>query len=170
MKVRSIALAFLLCALTVAVAAPRASAANVGGFIPVAPQTLNWTSTSQTAMTGVLSAVKITSVTRTATGLVASGLAVVNTTTGTIIAPFSGATLDPSGTCPILHLEIGPINLDLLGVIVNVPNPIVIDITAQSGPGNLLGNLLCDVANLLNGNPLNLNQLAALLTQLLAGL
>jgi hypothetical protein len=29
--------------------------------------------------------------------------------------------------------------------------PIVLDITAQSGPGNLLGNLLCGVTGLLNG-------------------
>ena len=29
--------------------------------------------------------------------------------------------------------------------------PIVLDITAQSGAGNLLGNLLCGVSNLLNG-------------------
>ena len=29
---------------------------------------------------------------------------------------------------------------------------IVVDIDAQSGPGNLLGNLLCAIANLLNNN------------------
>jgi hypothetical protein len=29
--------------------------------------------------------------------------------------------------------------------------PIVVDITAVSGSGNLLGNLLCGVSNLLNG-------------------
>jgi hypothetical protein len=40
---------------------------------------------------------------------------------------------------------------------------IVLDITAQSGPGNLLGNLLCSVANLLN-NP---NGLANLLNNIL---
>ena len=45
-----------------------------------------------------------------------------------------------------------------------------LNITAQSGPGNLLGNLLCAVAGLLNG-PTGLNailtQIAALLNQLL---
>ena len=44
-------------------------------------------------------------------------------------------------------------------------------ITAQSGLGELVGNLLCAIANLLNvGLPLNtvLGQIAALLNQLLA--
>jgi len=33
-------------------------------------------------------------------------------------------------------------------------NRVVLTIDAQSGPGNLLGNLVCAIANLLNGNPL----------------
>jgi len=71
-----------------------------------------------------------------------------------------------TGSCDILHLELGPIDLDLLGLVVHV-NQIVIDIDAQSGPGNLLGNLLCGIAGLLDqGVPVN--QLANLLNQLLA--
>jgi hypothetical protein len=57
---------------------------------------------------------------------------------------------DPAGLCRILHLDIKPISLDLLGLQVNT-SEIVLDITAQQGAGNLLGNLLCGVANLLNG-------------------
>ena len=43
-------------------------------------------------------------------------------------------------------------------------------ITAVPGNGNLLGNLLCDVANLLNGGGLNglLGNLTTLLNQILA--
>jgi hypothetical protein len=52
-------------------------------------------------------------------------------------------------TCDILHLDLGPLNLDLLGLRINL-SEIVLDITAQAGAGNLLGNLLCGVANLLN--------------------
>jgi len=77
-----------------------------------------------------------------------------------------------TGQCPILHLVLGPLNLDLLGLQVSL-NQVVLDITAQSGPGNLLGNLLCAVANLLNnGGPLSnvLNQIVGLLNQILAGL
>ena len=52
-------------------------------------------------------------------------------------------------TCEILHLDLGPLSLDLLGLQIDLSR-IVLDITAQPGPGNLLGNLLCGVANLLN--------------------
>jgi len=70
-----------------------------------------------------------------------------------------------TGTCNILHLDIGPIALDLLGLKVNL-SEIILDITAETGAGNLLGNLLCSVANLLN-DP---NGLARLLNQILAAL
>jgi hypothetical protein len=52
--------------------------------------------------------------------------------------------------CPILHLELGPLDLNLLGLRVQL-NRVVLDITAIPGPGNLLGNLLCAVAGLLDG-------------------
>ena len=65
--------------------------------------------------------------------------------------------------CEILHLDIGPISLDLLGLQVNLSR-IVLDISAQPGAGNLLGNLLCSVAGLLD-NP---SGLARLLNQILA--
>lgn len=51
--------------------------------------------------------------------------------------------------CPILFLDVGPIFLDVLGLQVDI-SQIVIDITAVAGEGNLLGNLLCAVAGLLD--------------------
>jgi len=68
----------------------------------------------------------------------------------------------PTASCEILHLELGPISLNLLGLVVNL-NQVVLDIEAQPGPGNLLGNLLCAVAGLLD-NP---NGLAQILNQIL---
>jgi hypothetical protein len=56
-----------------------------------------------------------------------------------------------NGTCKILHLELGPLDLNLLGLQVHL-NQVVLDVTAQSGPGQLLGNLLCGVAHLLDNN------------------
>ncbi|WP_347108622.1 ABC transporter substrate-binding protein [Paenarthrobacter sp. S56] len=56
-----------------------------------------------------------------------------------------------TGSCQILHLDLGPLDLNLLGVQVHL-NEVVLDITAVPGPGNLLGNLLCAVAGLLDGN------------------
>lgn len=64
-------------------------------------------------------------------------------------------------TCTILHLVLGPLDLNLLGLLVHL-NQVVLDITAQSGAGNLLGNLLCAVANLLNGTSPTLSQLLSL--------
>jgi len=76
--------------------------------------------------------------------------------------------LDSAATqasCQILHLVLGPLDLNLLGLMVHL-NQVVLDITAQPGPGNLLGNLLCAVANLLNGGGA-LSQLVSLLNQIL---
>ena len=56
------------------------------------------------------------------------------------------------GTCRILHLVLGPLDLDLLGLEVHL-NRVVLDIVARRGPGRLLGNLLCAVAHLLDGPP-----------------
>jgi hypothetical protein len=167
MRVRSIVFAAVLCALAIVAVAPAASAQT--GFIPVANQSLNLGS----AGTGTLTAVKITKITNQGGQLVASGLATVTTATGTAIGTFTNAPLAatqiPTGpnTCPILHLDIGPISLNLLGLVVTVPNNIVLDITAVSGPGNLLGNLLCAVVNLLNQSPSPLQQIVALLNQII---
>jgi hypothetical protein len=59
-------------------------------------------------------------------------------------------TASAAATCPVLHLDLGPLNLNLLGLTVHL-NEVVLDINAVSGAGNLLGNLLCGVSNLLNG-------------------
>ena len=53
-------------------------------------------------------------------------------------------------TCPILHLDLAPISLNLLGLTVDLSR-VVLDIAAQSGAGALLGNLLCAVVGLLDG-------------------
>ena len=61
-----------------------------------------------------------------------------------------GLAPSSSTTTPILHLRLDAIHLDLLGLTVDTSN-ICLAIDAHSGSGNLLGNLLTDVANLLNG-------------------
>ena len=90
---------------------------------------------------------------------------------GTPSVPFQ-VPVQASGSCRILDLTLGPLHLDLLGLVVDL-NQVHLTITAQQGPGNLLGNLLCAVANLLNntGNtPTALQQIANLLNQILARL
>ena len=104
-----------------------------------------------------------------ATGTVAG----TNPTTGSAFSiPFANAPVADPASCPILSLTLGPLNLNLLGLVVSIPNPIVLNITAVPGPGNLLGNLLCSVSNLLN-NTGTANGVTALLSNinaLLAGL
>jgi len=73
--------------------------------------------------------------------------------------------ITPQAVCGILDLDIGAIHLDLLGLVVDLA-PIHLDITAVSGAGNLLGNLLCAVAGLLDPNGF-LTDLIGTLTQLL---
>jgi hypothetical protein len=84
----------------------------------------------------------------------------------------AGAAATAKATCDILHLVLAPLDLNLLGLKVHLDR-VVLDIVAQSGAGQLLGNLLCAVAGLLDGNGTLgqiLNQLTAILNQLLMGL
>jgi hypothetical protein len=85
----------------------------------------------------------------------------------------SGATasqLPTPGACPVLTLVLGPINLNLLGLRV-ATNTIRVLIEAIPGAGNLLGNLVCAIAHLLDpqaATPLSPTQLAQVLNALLA--
>ena len=88
-----------------------------------------------------------------------SGLAAVGTLTGTLtdsagtvlgtVTQSVTMPLQATGTCDILTLTLGPLDLNLLGLRVQL-NQVDLDITAEQGPGNLLGNLLCAVAGLLD--------------------
>lgn len=80
----------------------------------------------------------------------------------------AGATsaADPAATCGVLDLTLGPLNLNLLGLVVTL-NQVHLTITAVPGAGNLLGNLLCAVTNLLNGGGL-LSTISADLNAILA--
>ena len=54
------------------------------------------------------------------------------------------------GACSILTLNLGPLNLNILGLRVAL-DPVNLLIEAIPGAGNLLGNLLCGIAGLLDG-------------------
>jgi len=80
---------------------------------------------------------------------------VTNTVTGLVTTLTNQAFSVPvtqlasNNTCTILDLTLGPLHLDLLGLVVDL-NQVILDITAVSGAGNLLGNLLCAVVGLLD--------------------
>jgi hypothetical protein len=101
----------------------------------------------------------------TQTGVVMKVKTIVEPQTGT-----SGGTAGMStSNCEILKLVLAPLDLNLLGLHVHL-DKVVLHIWATSGSGQLLGNLLCAVAHLLDGSQLanQLNQVAALLNSILA--
>lgn len=107
--------------------------------------------------------------------LVAKGLVGTNPFTSVVnLATRPGALVAPNGgACPILDLALGPIDLNLLGLRVET-SAICLEITAYDG-GGLLGDLLCSVANLLQGgmplaDVLALVQSQGNLPRLLAGI
>ncbi len=69
-------------------------------------------------------------------------------------------------TCQVLDLTLGPLDLNLLGLVVHL-DQVNLTIDAQSG-GGILGDLLCAVANLLNPTSFlaNLGAIATLLNQI----
>jgi hypothetical protein len=151
---------------------------------------INVTSTDQGTFNGVLHITKFANIGGMPTAL--------GTVTGTLVDENGAATgivrnvglplVLPTGTtssgiaggevgigtqaiCEVLHLELGPLHLNLLGLIVDL-NQVVLDITADSA-GGLLGSLLCSVAGLLGGGqPLQqiVNQLVTLLNTILGAL
>jgi hypothetical protein len=80
-------------------------------------------------------------------GLVAAGL-VGNNPFGNLPITLSASPNQAAPECPILNLQLGPIDLNLLGLRVQT-SPICLRITAV--PGALLGDLLCGLANALSG-------------------
>jgi len=107
-----------------------------------------------------------------ATGTLTGNL--IDAVTGAVTAVSQALTIltSVSATCTILTLTLGPLDLNLLGLMVHL-NQVVLTITAVPGAGNLLGNLLCAIANLLNGGgalSTLLGNLVTLLNQVLANL
>ncbi|BEL05353.1 hypothetical protein Q0Z83_035440 [Actinoplanes sichuanensis] len=154
---------------TAAAAAPKTQAAAVA--VPSAPVTGSFTDASGGAGT-FAGTFTPTSFADQDGSLVATG-----TLTGTLTDSAGNAvgTVDQSittpaaiaqATCRILDLTLGPLHLDLLGLVVDL-NQVHLVINAVSAPGNLLGNLLCAIAGLLNPLP-SAGALAALLNLLLA--
>jgi hypothetical protein len=87
-----------------------------------------------------------------------------------------GTARSAATTCSILHLVLGPINLSLLGLNVNLgggtitpgqpaQEPITLNLTATQG-GGLLGDLLCGLDNALGGSTGLLGQLSSQLSGL----
>lgn len=86
-------------------------------------------------------------------GLLGGIDAALGSLTGSATIPTGGAAHSPHGVTNLVHLSAGPVDLNLLGLDVHLDNgnngPVVVNVSAQAGKGNLLGNLLTNVAHLL---------------------
>ncbi len=120
------------------------------------------TITSFRVVDGVLTAVG----TVTGTVVTAGGI-VTKVTNAAFTAPVQNLANPVS--CRILQLDLGAIHLDLLGLVVDVM-PVHATITAVPGAGNLLGNLLCAVAHLLDNPSTSLAGIVNLLNKILGSL
>ena len=67
-----------------------------------------------------------------------------------VLTPSGDATAAQAGSCQVLRLVLGPLDLNLLGLVVQLygagPNqPVTLTITATPG-GGVLGDLFCSVS------------------------
>jgi hypothetical protein len=172
----TLALALLIAAPTAAFAAtaPReaaqVSAAPQSGSLTVPIVGTNGTDAVATitrfqVIDGVLTAVG------TITGDVTTMVGGIPITTTVTNAPFTApvTNLQSGAACDILALDLGPLHLDVLGLVVDLSD-VHLDITAQPGAGNLLGNLLCAVTHLLDNPGGALQGIANLLNRILGAL
>jgi hypothetical protein len=110
-----------------------------------------------------IDAIKLVNGTLTAVGSLAGQPFSLPITLGTSENP------DQDSDCAVLHVELGPIHLNLLGLHVDT-SPICLDVIG--GDDTVLGGLICDVADLLNGGTIGgiLGGLGAQANTLLGGL
>ena len=170
MKFRRAILTLLMVAATAFTLAPMSAAAAAPAAPPSAGLTQAVTGTVQNGGTfaGTLNITRFASqngqlvAVGTLSGTLTNALGVV---IGTVTNVPVTLPVAASGSCTILNLTLGPLDLNLLGLMVHL-DTVHLTITAQQGPGNLLGNLLCAVANLLNGGG-PLSGIAALLNRIL---
>ena len=103
--------------------------------------------TQQLSMTGIVNGTATK-----ATGEVVNVIDQTVTTSMALSHPGQAAGLvrpAAQASCGILNLVLGPLHLDLLGLVVDL-NQVILNITGQTGAGNLLGNLLCALTGLLD--------------------
>ncbi len=97
----------------------------------------------------------------------------VNSTSLTVNGVGSGSFSSASqSSTPVLDLFVSPVHLNLLGLLVDT-SPIHLTITANAGTGQVLGNVVTDLANLFNPplpSTLDINTINSKLQQLLTEL
>jgi hypothetical protein len=104
----------------------------------------------QLEATGVLNGTAtVAGVATAVTGQTFTTLAVITQGASGAVVTLASSNNTP-GACDVLFLDLGPLFLDVLGLTVDLA-PVVLDLNAVPGAGNLVGNLLCVVVHLLDG-------------------
>jgi len=144
-------------------AAARPGSGSVSSSETCTLQTIDGTVVGQTPCT-----LTITSFQRVGNAINAVGTVATSDGTAAFSTPVQ---LSDPPACSILNLTLGPLDLNLLGLVVHL-DTVHLTIDAQPGSGNLLGNLLCAVVHLLDQTPTTalLNTITNLLNQILAAL
>jgi hypothetical protein len=143
---------------TAATIAPLSAAATPTATIS---NTINGTTANGLNVTGTLSNMRFVeqngqlALTGVLNGQVTNGVGDVLRTIHDLIVLIPVIGGGANGDCTILDLTLGPLHLDLLGLVVDL-NQVHLVITGETGDGKLLGNLLCGIAGLLNGDGIGL--------------
>jgi hypothetical protein len=74
----------------------------------------------------------------------------------------------PAPSCAIVGLVLGPLHLDVLGLVINLAR-VVLNIIGQTGASNLLSNLLCSLTGILDGGVI-LARFLSVVNELLAAI
>ena len=101
-------------------------------------------------------------------GLASTFTAVVSPATTSTTTPAQVPGAQTATACQPVNLVLTPGNLNILGFVVTISNPMVLNVTAVPGTGNL-SNLVCGAASLVNGGAAG-QPLADRLNQILATL
>ena len=172
----TLALSLLIAAPSVAMAATPTQTPNQTTAAPnVGPLTVPIVGTAGTDAVATITSFQVVDGVLTAVGTITGTVATTDVAGATILTEVTNAAFTapttilqaPGAACQILDLVLGPLHLDVLGLVVDL-NQVNLDITAVPGPGNLLGNLLCAVAGLLDGgNTTALQNILNLLNRIL---
>ena len=124
-------------------------------------------------LTGLTTLLNVGAVNNALNNVLATTVNLVNSASLTVNGVGSGSLGNASqSTTPVLDLFVSPVHLNLLGLLVDT-SPIHLTITANAGTGQVLGNVVTDLANLFNPplpSTLNIDTINTHLQQLLSEL
>jgi hypothetical protein len=125
-------------------------------------------------LSGVTALLNVTNVNNALNNVLSTAVDLANSATLAVngVTPGSLDTSTATGSTGVLDLFVSPVHLNLLGLLVDTA-PIHLTVTANAGPGLVLGNAVTELANVFNPplpDTLDIDTINARLEQLLADL